>query len=133
MGQGNRLGRRQPHHNAPDQPRARGRGDSVKLGEIHVSIAHGCGDGRVQPRNMGPCRDLGHHALVWRMGSRLAKHDVGQNPGARIVEAQHCRRGFIAAGLNTEDGERRHRKPYAPPASSPVSASLPAGTPAVHT
>jgi uroporphyrinogen-III synthase len=63
-------------------------------------------DDAVQYFQMRPGGDFRHHPAIRRMRLGLAEHDIGQDLSRpRRGAAHHRSGGFIAAGLNAENGE----------------------------
>ncbi len=100
-----RLGRRQPHHDAADQSRAGGGGDGIEvIQRCTLRRRQRLLYDAVQPLDMGAGRDLRHHAAIGAMGVELAEHDVGQDharPGRSAPDDGAGR--FVAAGLDPQD------------------------------
>ncbi len=62
VGERDGLGRGQADDDAADQAGPGGGGDAIERFERHVRFGHRLGDNGIERLDMGPCRDLRHHA-----------------------------------------------------------------------
>ncbi len=105
--EGRRLGPAQPHQQRPDQPRPGRHRHGVHVREGRAGLPEGGVHHRLHPAQVGPGRQLGHHAPVHLMDV-LGEDHV---PQELVLPPQHGGGRLVAARLQTQHQGRAHRKP----------------------
>ena len=107
VGEGQRLGRHDAHHDATDQAGSAGGGDAVEPGEIEAGGRQRLLDQPVDALEMGARGDLRHHAAEAAMLGHLAVDHVGQDLAARpMAGVRRLDDGdgrFVAACFDSHD------------------------------
>ena len=96
---GERLGRGHAHQQRTGQARSGRHGDGVEVGQTHPGLAAGALDGGDHGLEVGPGRDLGHHAAEAGVLVDAARDRVDEQRAA----AHDPDAGLVARGLEPED------------------------------
>jgi hypothetical protein len=98
-----RLAGDQPDHHPTDQPRPRGRGDRIDIGQRQLRIGQGRDDQRLQCLDMRARGDLGDYAAERRVRRFLPQQPMRQD----LTVAGDERGGsFVAGGFDAENDHR---------------------------
>jgi hypothetical protein len=111
---GHCLGGHHAHHHATDQPRPPGRGDAVEVAEPEPGLRERLGHQPIDPLEMSPRGDLGHHAAEAAVLGQLAVDHVRENTPDRGIarhivgwRLDHGDRRLVAARFDTQDAHAR--------------------------
>jgi hypothetical protein len=104
QGVGHRLGPGDAHQQCPDEAGPAGDRHGVQVLQLPARLPQSLVHDLLQLPEMGPGRQLRDHASIDRMDI-LRQNDVPQN---RPLPIQERRRGFITAGLDTENQGLTH-------------------------
>ena len=100
VGERDRLGGDDAHHQPADQPRPGGGGYPVEIGEADASLGQRARDQAVQVLEVGPGGDLGHDAAIGAVLVQLRQHQVGPYPPIVVDDGGG---GLVATGLDAEN------------------------------
>ncbi len=105
QGPRDRLGIREAHEERADQPRAGGDRHLPHVGKRRARLSQDLVERRVDPAQVGPCRDLGDDPAGPGVQRHLARHGLGHDPAGPVEQRDA---GLVARRFDSQEEPAAH-------------------------